>query len=354
MQKDFEGIVKVYYQGQTMTGYLQLTKDIQTIHVKVEEQELLETFKNNLNETFVFHCKKMKSGGWISLFECQLQKFHASDENEAEVIFRPGIYIDNSFELQATDLQDIKLFGLTASYTQLHLLFQGLNTQEEIKGRFHHHNNEIIFKIKLGSWERGTLFEEIKQPRVLVTFRTKKSVGFHYLEDLFFRFTTMVSFLANHFTPVEHFSYKNKHAYTKGMSKIFYSSREENMFLQKPKITQYLHRLQPNSNEIKQAIIDPMISKNFKLWMHFVSTFRFKHQSLEDKFLSYYRCLESLGTHHNGGNQKYASEELNHLIENLDTALLQSDFVFSLEDIDHIKKVQEEEMQNQLEMLFNN
>ncbi len=334
VNKDFEELVRVFYKNTEVSGYLKLTNKVQSLTMRICDKELIEDFEKNREKNFVFHCKKLK-GSFISLFNCRLSNIRNGHSGDLEFTFNPVIYIDNSYEINSKRIEDIKLSSLTASYFNLHPLFQDLKENEEISGIFTYKNNEVIFKIKLISFKNSNQFESTERSKVCVTFRSKRKENFYYFEDLFYRFTIIVSFLSNSFIPSDYFSYWNTEKHSDGEAKVYYRGREQ-QFIERPALNKYKYVLKSDGIEIQNSIIAPMLSKNFKLWMHFVSTLRFIHQPIEDKFLSYYRCLESLAVHKVDSNQKYSNDEMKILMNNLEE-ILSASVHFSVEDIKHVK-----------------
>ncbi len=104
-----------------------------------------------------------------------------------------------------------------------------------------------------------------------MTFITKKKQSFSYFTDLFFKFSTVVSFLSNTAVFNDSFSYKNPGAFPTGNAQIYYSGSDNSTASKKLKLNNYNHRLKLNRNEIQSHIIEPMVHKNFKLFMYFVS-----------------------------------------------------------------------------------
>lgn len=111
------------------------------------------------------------------------------------------------------------------------------------------------------------------------------------MDKFFFRFSTIVSFLSNHFITYEKY-------YVETKDHIFFIDTNMRKIIEEngpPNISRYNHRFSQCTNEkFKEHIIDPLLDEKFYFWLNYSSTLRFEKQLIEEKFLTYFRCIEAI------------------------------------------------------------
>lgn len=325
MEKPFRDMVEVFYADVCLNGYLEILEDSISLVLKVEDENLIEQFGSWDERTFTFHCKK-SNNLFISLFDCFMTRINDSGSNGYVFIFSPRLFVDKSRDTDIDDISEFKLSTLSAIYFDLHPLFKDLKEDQKVSGSFDFDNEQVLFKIES--------FENINGTKTRVTFRTKDKKDFSYFDNLFLRFTTIISFLSNGFIPSEYYIYFPDYPFTDIYGEINYNYGKKNNSSKKPKGTKHIYKLKGDSDSIKKHIMLPMIKDSFRFFIYFNSHLRFKDQMLEDQFLDYYRSLEGLSFSKIESKKKYFRDDLNCLEEKLREAL--NAFQFTEDEINHI------------------
>ncbi|WP_252316098.1 hypothetical protein [Sinobaca sp. H24] len=60
MKKDLKELVRISFEGVDLLGHIEINNDTKLLNLRTDNHELIERFDKNWDETFVFHCKKLK------------------------------------------------------------------------------------------------------------------------------------------------------------------------------------------------------------------------------------------------------------------------------------------------------
>lgn len=281
---DIDNLVKIIYDEETFIGHLQLNENIKEFKIFIDSShKYYNDFKSSRYNNF--HCQLI-TGEMISLFKCVLI-LDTTAGSTHELTFKVSLYVNHYVE----SLEGLKIKKIGAIFPYLHTLFIGSKEELEFCVEFNFEGYSITLETEESSKSEHDLFKSNTTKTMTVSLRSDKHLPLNIVDKFFFRFSTITSFLSNHYITYEKYFVPNqKHSYyiDNHMKKISDESGP-------PNLSNYNYRFSLLTNEqFKEHLINPILDKKFPLWLNYSSTLRFKPQLIEEKFLTYFRCIERI------------------------------------------------------------
>lgn len=281
---DIDNLVHIIYDEETFIGHLQVNENIKEFKIFINSSN---KHYNDLKSSkrSDFHCRLI-TGEMISLFKCVLiLDTHVGSLHE--LTFKVTLYINQYVESP----EELKIKKIGANFPYLHTLFIGSKEDLEFCVEFNFEGYNITLETEQSSKLERDLFQSNTTESMTVYLNSNQDLPLNIINKFFFRFSIVASFLSNHYITYEKYFVPNQiHSYSINdhMKKISDESGP-------PDLNNYNYRFSRLTNEqFKEHLINPILDNEFTLWLNYSSTLRFKPQLIEEKFLTYFRCIERI------------------------------------------------------------
>lgn len=301
-------LTKIFYKDESFVGYISIEDNNRYLEFLIEntkyEDELLSSEVTNIE----FHCP-LHSGRTLSLFKCNF--LHS--KNEYLVRYSIGVLVEGYVE----SYSKLTMVSSTVTYPNVNSWLMG-EAKEEYSYKIAVGNTLGEIKIAVGESIKEDNYKRITSSYLMVSIKCRESVHLKEMEEIYFKINTLFSFLTNCNIGYNNFNIQGSERFPMNLSRA--EEFSENLINLKK--VNYVPK-DVNKNTIKKLLIDPLASPIFDVWLHYVSILK-SNPMLEEKFLSYARCLEIISRHY-GENviyeekvRKEKSKQYKEMLKDLD------------------------------------